>query len=234
MNMHLWALSGFLGLPADWDFLQIDNLIPFDWQALPWKSLNEWGSNFNQYVQEQNFIGSPILMGYSLGGRLALHALIQRPHQWRAAIIISAHPGLSDPTERLKREQKDQHWAKKFENEDWRQLMKDWNGQEVFTYHPSPFSRQERDYQRSQLVNALCCGSLGKQSCLRAQIASLPFPILWITGGDDLRFCEAAQSLVFSHPLSRWQRIDGGGHRIPWSQPKIFRKEVLSFISQVE
>lgn len=227
--MEIWALSGFLGLPRDWDFLQWQNLVAVDWQAFFWNHLTDWGAKFNDCVAKQSQ-SAKILMGYSLGGRLALHALINQPQLWQAAIIVSAHPGLMDPQERRKRRERDQIWAKRFENEDWTDLMQAWDAQEAFAYDSFSFHRKEIDYQRHQLVNALVQGSLGRQEDLRRQIEALSIPILWITGGNDNRYCQVAQTLTFAHPFSCWRQIEQAGHRVPWSQPLMFSEIVGEFL----
>lgn len=227
--MKIWTLSGFLGLPQDWGFLQWKNLEAVDWPAFPLKSLSAWGADFNHWAGKQG--SSPnILMGYSLGGRLALHALIDQPDFWQAAIIISAHPGLANLQDRQKRIQQDLKWAKRFEEENWMSLMEAWNGQEVFAQDPFSFHRKESDYLRPQLVNQLVCASLGRQENLRHEIAALPMPILWMTGSQDESYCKIAQTLTFGHPQSRWQTVERAGHRVPWSQPHFFSKEVASFL----
>jgi 2-succinyl-6-hydroxy-2,4-cyclohexadiene-1-carboxylate synthase len=226
--MKIWALSGFLGLPHDWDFLGWKNLVAVDWQAFSWNSLPEWGRVFNHWVKEQS--QSPkVLMGYSFGGRLALHALIDQPYLWQAAIIISAHIGLSNLEECQKRQQQDQMWAKRFESEDWISLMRAWNLQEIFSQDLISFERQEHNYQRFQLVKALIQGSLGRQADLCQQIASLPMPILWVTGSKDHRYSQIAQTLSFAHPNSQWKQIELAGHRVPWAQPQIFSQLIQSF-----
>lgn len=227
--MKFWALSGFLGLPADWNDLQLKNLIAVDWQRFTLNSLPEWGKAFNQWIIQQGQ-APHILMGYSLGGRLALHALIDQPQLWQAAIIVSAHAGLIDSQERLMRLQRDQGWAKRFENENWTSLMEAWNTQEVFATDSFLFNRQELDYQRVKLSQALVGGSLGNQLDLRPQIAAFSIPILWITGSQDYRYCQIAQSLTFSHPYSYWKQIENAGHRVPWSQPRVFSETVATFL----
>jgi 2-succinyl-6-hydroxy-2,4-cyclohexadiene-1-carboxylate synthase len=228
--MEIWALSGFLGLPQDWNLLQLKNLVAVDWQAFAWKDLADWGTTFNCWVHQQQSPHSKILMGYSLGGRLALHALINQPQLWQAAIIVSAHAGLTNPEERQKRQQHDRNWAKRFESEDWTSLMKAWEVQPIFAQDSFHFERKEVDYQRDALVKALIQGSLGNQSDLRSQIANLQIPILWVTGENDPRFCQVAQSLTFAHPHSSWQTIPQAGHRVPWVQPQAFFKLVTAFL----
>lgn len=229
--MNMWTLAGFLGLPCDWEILKWKNLKAIDWQQFPLSSLSDWGKAFNQSLGDSK-AGPNILMGYSLGGRLALHALMDQPNFWQGAIIISAHPGLTDIQDRQMRQQRDGEWAKRFQTEKWESLMHAWNRQEVFANDSFAFSRKESDYQRSKLAQALIGGSLGFQADLRKQIGSLPCPILWVTGAGDLHYCQIAQSLTFSNPQSCWKSIKGAGHRVPWSHTQEFSETVISFLQK--
>ena len=199
MEVPIYAVSGFLGLPSDWSFLTSPQTAAVDWQSFSWKSLSDWGIQFNEWVQRQGK-GPSILIGYSLGGRLALHALLNNPSLWRGAVIISAHPGLVDHQQgRAKRLEHDRRWAARFESEAWASLMQSWNAQEVFSRDAFVFERKEKDYQRPQLMQGLLQGSLGCQSDLRQPISELEIPLLWITGSKDHRYCALAQTLCFKH-----------------------------------
>lgn len=224
----IWAIPGFLGLPSDWEALQLPSLKGINPFVFPWESLSEWGKNFNQWIRTQT-TQTACLMGYSLGGRLALHALLDHPSQWQAAIIVSAHPGLSDPHERVMRRQRDQIWAERFKYEEWNVLMQAWNAQEIFAQDTSDFQRRESNYRRDQLAHALMCGSLGQQADLRSQIENLPLPLLWVTGALDVCYSQMAQALKFAHPLSRWIQVPEAGHRVPWMAPQKLRQIVCSF-----
>ena len=228
----MFALSGFLGLPTDWDFLKDQSLMPFDWQTIQCKNLEDWVAKFNEVVRKQQPDPS-ILMGYSFGGRLALHALVNKPIQWNAAVIISTHPGLSDQKERDERLKHDQQWAERFNQESWPSLMQAWNGQEVFAQDDYQFEREEKDYQRHQLVHALMAGSLGQQEDLRKQISQLNIPILWITGSWDVRYTQLAESIKFTHPLSKRVMIADAGHRLPWAQPTQFAEQIRIFLQKL-
>lgn len=232
MNSTLWAIPGFLGQPTDWDFLPWEGFIGFDYQSIQWNSLQDWAKSFNQLVQ-QHQLEPGILMGYSLGGRLALHALIDHPGLWRGAIIISAHPGLSEQQERDKRLIHDQQWAERFSKEEWQPLMKAWNNQEVFSQEDYHFERGENDYQRNQLVHALLTGSLALQKDLREPISGLNLPILWITGSRDQKYTKLAETVRLKHPMSRKLIIPEAGHRTPWGQPRLFANHVQAFLSDL-
>src|SRR5438445_2884885 len=47
--------------------------------------------------------GELVLAGYSMGGRIALHAALAWPERVRRLVLIGASPGLADASERLAR-----------------------------------------------------------------------------------------------------------------------------------
>ena len=226
----VYALTGFLGCKSDWDFFQatdfgVDHLISI--VPEPTLTLEAWGSDFSSNKSCQN-----ILLGYSLGGRLTLHALLENPLLWKAAIIVSAHPGLTSETEKNERLQKDQKWADRFLSEDWDTLLSEWNSQAVLKAS-LPLARNEKDYDRKKLAQMLQIWSLGKQANLREGLSDLSLPILWITGGKDVSYTALSQTVTLNHPLSCKKIISQSGHRVPWDNPISFKETVSCWLKTV-
>lgn len=71
-------------------------------------SMPEFGRALNR--EAEAVTGRKILVGYSMGGRLALHALLEGG-LWDAAILISPHPGLESEEERAARRAGDAEWG---------------------------------------------------------------------------------------------------------------------------
>lgn len=229
------ALHGFLGKPTDWTELLRDSPISGNLHAIdlsrPLLDLEEWGKHFNSVVKSEE--KSPnILMGYSLGGRLALHALIQQPDLWDAAIIISAHLGLESEEAKQQRKLSDEHWAKRFETESWDSLIKAWNQQALFN-NDSYFERKEMDYDRAILADFIRIWSLANQTYLLPNLNALKMPILWIAGEKDFSYAEQAKKLVLQHPQSRVWIAPEAGHRVPWQKPKQFLETLNYFITDL-
>lgn len=225
------ALHGFLGCPSDWQALGMDNLQAIAINRLTeWTTMEEWATAFNYLIASQAYTEKPILMGYSLGGRLALHALIQQSDYWQAGIIISAHPGLAAKEDRQKRLQEDKEWASRFETEQWNTLMKAWNSRAALASGHFQFERKEEDYSRKDLASLLSRTSLAKQADLQELIEQLPMPLLWITGEKDAAYVKLAECLSFAHPFSKWKNIAHAGHRVPWEQPALFKQAIQSFL----
>ncbi|MBA2369490.1 MAG: alpha/beta fold hydrolase [Candidatus Protochlamydia sp.] len=230
-NSNVYAVPGFLGSIHDWDPFNFD-LTPVKTDQFSSNNFNEWAAGFNAFVESKKQ-ANPILMGYSLGGRLGLHALIQKPFLWKGGIIISAHPGLISSEIRNERLMKDLYWAKRFKEERWDGLMQAWEAQEVFKHDSFSFIRPEGDCCRRYLSDCLDSFSLGRQEDLRHKIEELPMPILWVIGEKDRKLIEAGGIMNFKHPFSCTVVLKEAGHRAPWAQPELFRKAIESFLQKI-
>ncbi|MCB1112112.1 MAG: alpha/beta fold hydrolase [Chlamydiales bacterium] len=215
------ALHGFLGRADDWHLPGVNGYDIYK-IAKPGKKcgMNEWAATFNRVAEEK------ILMGYSLGGRLALHALIQHPERWNAAVIVSAHPGMPY-AERDERIKQDAVWAERFLNDDWDTVIKDWNNQSVFS--GQQLFRDKKNYCRKKLADSLCYWSLGKQDYLFDKIADLPMPILWVIGERDTKFCSLAAQVRLKNKRSEIWVAQDAGHRVPWENGQLFKKKIEEF-----
>lgn len=210
--MTCYALHGFLGKPDDWNFLE--NVCPIDLWKGEIAPFWDWTREFNRKRSGE-------LIGYSLGGRLALHALIDSPEQWKSAILISAHPGLKNGD--VTRLAEDLAWAKRFESEAWDSLMQDWNRRPVFG-SDRKLARDESDFDREKLARSLRVWSLGRQESLKEKIAALPMPILWVVGEKDKKFSSIARELKFSHPQSKAVIVPNSGHRVIFEHSAILNR----------
>lgn len=217
------ALHGFLGLPSDFTNIH-PSLIAHDLWANPAVPYTDWATAFNDQYQAHS-----VLMGYSLGGRLALHALLDNPAQWQAAIFVSTHPGLETEEQRAQRLLNDLGWKEKFLQQDWATLMEEWNGQAVFKNHVHP-TREELYYNRSCLADALDTWSLGRQAHHAEALAALSIPILWVVGEEDLKFVQLAKGLNFAHPQSKIVIVPKAGHRILWQRTEFFQTLLNNFL----
>ena len=236
MLNHIFALHGFLGLSKDWDLISCRMKSCKFHKVELWsdtlKSFDRWSDDFNQFVNKVE--GRRICLGYSMGARLALHAICRAPQLWQGAIIVSAHPGLESADEAKHRLISDSDWASKFQNTPWNQLIEEWEGQAVFNSDKIHFKRKEASFSRKALSNALTNWSLGKQKCLLDQIKSLQIPILWVVGEQDDKFVRLTEKIKLSHPLSKVLIASDSGHRVPWQALEEFIESLETFLLTLE
>lgn len=232
---RIYCLHGFLGKPEDWspwiEAWRLNNeyeVIRVDCEAREEETLETWANNFNRNVSAVGH--DNVLIAYSQGGRLGLHALVQNPALWRAAIIISANPGLKDPQERNKRLCNDQAWSERFLSEEWGALLKAWDAQPVLAASRAPSIRSEADYSRERLARSLSNWSLGKQEDLRPALAMLDIPALWLCGEEDAKFFGIASEMSRLMPCAEMHVLPEAGHRCPWDQPQAFGRLTENFL----
>lgn len=216
--MKKCALHGFLGKPSDWQFLQgWETPDLFQGESIQQNDLKSWGTWFSPV---------DLLLGYSMGGRLALHAVLESPSCYRGAVFVSTNPGLR--TGREERLAKDREWARKFRELPWRQVMEEWNNNPVFAADRK-IVRKETDFDREAIAWSLEKWSSGWQEDLTDQIAELDLPILWIAGELDGSYAEKARRIRLKHPLSKIWIAKGAAHRVPWAVQDQFMEEVTKF-----
>jgi 2-succinyl-6-hydroxy-2,4-cyclohexadiene-1-carboxylate synthase len=188
------ALHGFLGLPSDWRFLG------------DVRAVDLW--------REQIPREGDVLLGYSMGGRLALRALLDGA-RYRKAVIVSA--GI-DQTQSAP-------WADRFETEPWPQLMEAWHAQPVFGGHH--VERREEDFDRAALARALRDWSAAVLPA--PELERIDIPVLWIAGERDLKYVEIARRAVKRLPNAALWIVEDAGHRVPWEQPEAFAARLREF-----
>ncbi len=241
------AINGFLGLASDWDLIR--DLLPAGWTLHTidlWGASNivaydEWAERIAEEIGRTFSIDTPkILLGYSMGGRLAMNLLAHSPKLFSGAVIVSANPGLLSEAERLARREADTIWATKFLKEPWPNLIQEWNAQaalrepKVVDSDSIVLDRKESEFDRFAIANALRTWTLGAQRNLRPEIALLALPIKFITGEDDVKFTALARDLVKepANGARTHEIVSRAGHRVPWDAPAQFRSILANFLAR--
>jgi 2-succinyl-6-hydroxy-2,4-cyclohexadiene-1-carboxylate synthase len=239
MNAKVYCLHGFLGLPSDWDFLEnppkatLERVDIFKLLSPSTDvSMMDWAEAFNDQVSQTS--KKRVLLGYSMGGRLALHSLVRNPSLWAGAVIVSANPAPL-PEEREPRLIADEAWAQRFENEPWDSVVSAWENHPVFGGKPIPYVRRAEDFRREDLAGAFRAWSLGQQENLTPRLSDLEVPVLWITGEQDSRYHEIARRVRSQLPEAPIQfvSVPESGHRVPWEQTEIFKTHFSSFLQRI-
>lgn len=207
------ALHGAVGMADDWKGILPEARMWNLWALLEngEKSLAEAGEIIASEAQD-----GETLIGYSMGGRLALHALLSKKCQWGNAIIISAHPGLKE--EREARLQSDEKWASLAED-DWTLFLERWNKQSVLNGPQFDWpDRAELRSHQHEIAKSFRCWSLGSQDDLRPRLREITCPVRWIVGEQDEKFTSLARETVPLIQNATLEVVLGAGHRVPWEE----------------
>lgn len=222
--VNLVALHGFWGKPGDFDGV-LEALNPTrtfvpDLYAHgpldPTHDFSTWTQTFCAAVAER-FKGEPVvLVGYSMGGRLALHALASRPDLFQSAVLISVNPGPLIGREQPARVQWIRDWSGKFRNEDWESVEREWNAQEAFFGSERPRRRRP---DRSLLIRSLQNWSLLEHRIQLTDVIGLKIPVCWAFGALDKKFLAVKESLLREGVPGEFHVIERAGHRVPMDAP---------------
>lgn len=210
------ALHGNLGSPEDWDTLFVSGIRTVDLWEHSSLSFGEFSHELATSLSAG--LERPVLVGYSLGARLALHAMALHPRRWGGAALFSAHPGLSSVEDKLARRVSDETWARKARETPWPLFLEQWNQQAVFGGAPPTSASIALETRREAIARAFESWSLGLQDDLRPGLRSFHSPVLWITGKQDQKFTRLAAEMgeVFS---DFEHRILPCGHRVVAEEP---------------
>lgn len=244
MPSNLWCIHGNLQLPSVWDFLDgrlVDSAsVPITVQKENlWTcsdcSFDGWVDGFISRVSGLALQKKPWIMGYSLGGRLALHALLKDPDAWAGGIIVAAHPGIADQEERRSQQVWDDKWANRFLVESWDSLMEEWDQLPVFGGVKPLAPRQESDYPRQQIARLFSGFSKGKQPFFMPQLARyIHPPMLYVSGEGDSKYTQIGARLSALSEAITHVTIPNACHRVPWENTPAFVESIQYFISSVQ
>ncbi len=171
-----------------------------------------------------------VLVGYSMGARLALHALLAGG-PWDAAVLIAPHPGLESETDRAARRESDAAWASRALSGEWSDFLDAWNAQPVLA--ASDRRRALAAVHRREVARSFIDWSLGAQEPLWDRLGEIGCPVLWCTGERDGKFTALAERAVYSLKDGELWVTPGAGHRVPWDAPEAFRAKVGEFLERV-
>lgn len=240
-------LHGFLGIPSDWadvienmkkDFkeykLDVDFHVPdyFNRPDLgPKNSFDKVATEFVNWIEANTKNQKKILVGYSLGGRLALHVFERNPTLFDRVICISTHPGFkaSQDVEIKEREVNDQAWAESFLHDEWSQVVEKWNQQPIFKDSDAGPEREASAFRRDLLAKALTTWSLAKQIDKRSLLKKQAKKISWVVGGSDRKFIEIWQQMKQDGIDIPIEIITAAGHRVHFDNSLALATYISSF-----
>tara|TARA_B110000438_G_scaffold186619_1_gene178310 strand:- start:2116 stop:2835 length:720 start_codon:yes stop_codon:yes gene_type:complete len=197
----------------------------------PSLGLEQWTEEFCITVKRDSQGEKTFLMGYSLGGRLALHACLARPDLWSGVIVVSADPRSGDTNEKKLQLEKDERWAERFRSEPMEGLLAEWDDLPVFCSIPNPVPRNPEELDAEKTARLFEVFSKGRQRDLLPELIKLQAPpVLYLSGEKDEKYGEIGETLAASCPIVRHQIIPQAGHRVPWENPDSFVEEILGFM----
>ncbi|MCR8658499.1 2-succinyl-6-hydroxy-2,4-cyclohexadiene-1-carboxylate synthase [Paenibacillus endoradicis] len=212
---------------------------------------SEANADYNRYHTEQTvtdlvelldqlYIESAIVLGYSMGGRIALSMAQLAPSKVNGLILESTSPGLASLEERQARMDSDEALASKIEQHgiDW--FADYWAELPLFaSLKLLPLEEQEAiDQQRRSnkpqgLANSLRGIGTGAQPSWWDHMEHITKPTLLIVGESDMKFRKIAELMMqrMNQPYKQLEIVSEAGHNVHMEQPHKFDTIVKRYLS---
>lgn len=181
--------------------------------------------------------GEATLLGYSMGGRIALYLALSG--YFSALVLESVSPGLQDPVEREQRRASDDALATSIERDGVRAFTERWEKLPLFASQEKlpletreALRRQRLNNRASGLAQSLRGAGTGIQPPLHDRLPSLHLPVLLLAGELDAKFSAIARSMARTLPQAQLCIVPGAGHTIHLERPGEFDKLVGAFIQK--
>jgi 2-succinyl-6-hydroxy-2,4-cyclohexadiene-1-carboxylate synthase len=165
-------------------------------------------------------IERPAVVGYSMGGRLALYLALRHPERCAGLFLESASPGIDDAAEREARREADERRASVLESGDFGDFLVDWYRQPLF----ASLSRHEGLVEAmigarlhndpGELARSLRGMGVGSQPSLWEELAGLGVPALAVAGNLDGKFVHVSRRMAALSPNVCAAVVPGAGHNV--------------------
>jgi 2-succinyl-6-hydroxy-2,4-cyclohexadiene-1-carboxylate synthase len=180
------------------------------------------------------------VLGYSMGGRVALALAIAAPDRVSALVLESASPGLRDPEVRLARAAQDALLADAIERDGIEAFVDLWERQPLFGSQASMPGEARAQLRALRLrnspvglANSLRGFGQGVMMPLHDFLGEITVPVLIIAGALDERYCEIGREMGERISGAVLRIVPAAGHAVHLEQAEVFRDLVLDFLSRM-
>lgn len=182
------------------------------------------------------------LLGYSMGGRVALHLALRAPGRVGALVLESTSPGIADDHERAARGAADAALAGDIERDGMRAFVARWEQLPLWDSQRQ-LAEADRMRLRAQRLRGSARGLAASLRGLGAgatppvhhrlgELARLP--TLLLCGALDSRYVTSAREMAAALPRARVCVMDGAGHAVHLERPRELAREVTRFLDAVD
>lgn len=248
-NKPVVLLHGFAGSANIWKFLfenlNLDfpliaiDLIGHGKSSSPDKcELYSESAQLNQLNKIFDYFNfqEAVLVGYSMGGRLALSYTINYQNKIKGLILESSSPGIEEENLRKERVKNDLLIAEQIQNNELKDFFSEWYNQSVFSSLRNIPNKLESLIERKTsnnkigLINSLKGFSTGNMKSYWNDILKMEIPVLLVCGSLDTKYYEIMQKMNSLIPNSTLKVNVGTGHITHLEKPDEFLNFVRSFL----
>lgn len=174
------------------------------------------------------------VVGYSLGGRVALGLMARHPVLVRSATLIGSHPGLRSEKEREERAAVDGKWIDILDGEGIEAFVEQWEKLPLFASQ-AKLGEETLATQRATRLshNAAALAASLRTMGLAAmpnywdRLRDLDIPVHLVVGGEDEKFVGLAKTMCTWLRDSKMTVIPGAGHNLVLEAPEKLAETIL-------
>ena len=177
------------------------------------------------------------LVGYSMGGRLALHVAARKPERLLSLLTIGAHAGLEEDA-RVGRQLGDEALAQRIENDGLEPFVKYWSALPLFAgleRRGPAFVAQLRAERLNNTVAGLVCSLRGMGAGMMQPVwddlARLTVPSTFAAGQLDHGYVASARRLAAAVPNGRVEVVQRSGHAVHQERPEAFARVLANHLA---
>src|SRR4051794_2632866 len=176
------------------------------------------------------------LVGYSMGGRLTLHAALCDPARFSALVLVGVTAGIEDAAEREERRRSDESLAEWMERRSIEEVVASWEKQPVFATQPPSLREWQRpgrlSHDPARLADLLRSAGQGVSPPVWERLGDLRCPVLLTAGEQDRRYATAARRMAERIPVARVRLVSDAGHAPQLEAPADFTRVLGEFLDE--
>jgi 2-succinyl-6-hydroxy-2,4-cyclohexadiene-1-carboxylate synthase len=178
-----------------------------------------------------------LLVGYSLGGRLALRAALRDPERYAGLATVGVTAGIEEAAERGARAEADERLASWIEAAPIEDIVAVWERQPLFADQSEALIEQQRPGRLGQdprsLARLLRTAGQGVLEPVWSDLLTFDLPVLAIAGSRDQGYVSAAKKIADTAPNARAQIVEHAGHAAQLQQAAHVAELVAAFRSNL-
>jgi 2-succinyl-6-hydroxy-2,4-cyclohexadiene-1-carboxylate synthase len=174
-----------------------------------------------------------VVVGYSLGGRLGLRAVLRDPERYAGVVTLGSTAGIDDPATRSARAEADDRLASWMETAPIESIVAVWERQPLFADQSEALVEAQRPGRLRQdprhLAALLRSAGQGVLEPVWHQLLGLELPALALAGARDEAYCAAARRIADTAPRGRAAIIEDAGHAAQLQRPQEVARLLADF-----